>query len=108
MSSELKTLLSKVAAEDNIRNETEFKIGIDRYKLLLLKLAKEKTIDVVYSVEGTDQLDLNKNRRDFDVLEKVHLVKGATKYTHRNQYRQYELTPKELRWWRISRKRLDP
>jgi hypothetical protein len=107
MSSELKILLSKVAAEDNIRNETEFKIGIDLYKLLLLKLAKEKTIDVVYSVEGTDQLDLNKNRRDFDVLEKAHLVKGATKYTHRNQYRQYELPPKELRWWRISRKRLD-
>jgi hypothetical protein len=94
MSSELKTMLNKVAAEDNKRNETEFKEGIDRYKSLLLKLAKEKTIDIIYSVEGTDQLDLNKNKRDFDVLERAHLVKGATKFTHRNQYRQYELTTK--------------
>jgi hypothetical protein len=94
VSSELKSMLNKVAAEDNKRNETEFEEGIDRYKSLLLKLAKEKTIDVIYSVEGTEQLDLNKNKRDFDVLEKAHLVKGETKYTHRNQYRQYKLTTK--------------
>jgi hypothetical protein len=92
MSSELKMMLNKVAAEDKERKETDFEEGINRYKSLLLKLAKDKTMDIIYSVEGNEQHDLNKNKRDLDVLERAHLVKGQTKYTHRNEYRQYELT----------------
>jgi len=94
MSSELKIMLSKVAAEDNERKEADFEEGIDRYKSLLIKLAKDKTLDIIFSIEGTEQPDVNKNRRDLDVLERAHLVKGQTKYTHRNEYRQYELTTK--------------
>jgi hypothetical protein len=94
MSSELKVMLSKVAVEDNERKEADFEEGIDRYKSLLIMLEKNKTLDVVYSVEGTEQPDVNKNRRDLEVLERAHLVKGQTKYTHRNEYRQYELTTK--------------
>ncbi len=94
MSSELKIMLSKVAAEDNEREEADFEEGMDRYKSFLIKLAKDKTLDIIFSVEGTEQPDVNKNRRDLDVLEKAHLVKGQTKYTHRNEYRQYELTTK--------------
>src|SRR5665647_1534910 len=92
MSSELKMMLKKIALEDNERNETDFEEGINRYKSLLLKLSKEKTLDIIYSVEGTEQHDSNKNKQDLNVLERAHLVKGQTKYTHRNEYRQYELT----------------
>jgi len=92
MSSELKIMWSKVAVEENKRKEADVEEGINRCKSLLLKLAKDKTLDIIYSVEGTEQPDLNKNKRDLDVLERAYLVKGQTKYTHRNEYRQYELT----------------
>ena len=92
MSSELKMMLDKVAMDDNVRREIDLEEGINRYKSLLIKLAKDKTTDIIYSVEGAEQDDSNKNRRDFEVLERAHLVKGETKYTHRNEYRQYELT----------------
>ncbi len=96
MSLELKTILKSAAAEDNKLRETEFEEGIDRCKSLLLRLAKEKTLDIVFSVEGADQPDLNKNKRDLDVLERALLVRGETKYTHRNEYRQYVLTTKGI------------
>lgn len=92
MSSELKMILKKVAMEDNARRDIDFEEGINRYKSLLIKLSKDKTMDIIYSVEGAEQNDSNKNKRDLDVLERAHLVKGETKYTHRNEYRQYELT----------------
>ena len=92
MSSELKMMLNRVAEEDKERKETDFEEGINRYKFLLLKLAKDKKLDVIYSVEGSKQQDSNKDKGDLDVLERAHLVKGQTKYTHRNEYRQYELT----------------
>jgi hypothetical protein len=94
MSSELKTMLNKVIVDDSEREETEFEEGIDRYKSLLLKIAKYKKLDIVISVEGTAQADLNKNERDLNVLERANLVKGKTKFTHRNVYHQYELTMK--------------
>jgi hypothetical protein len=94
MSSELKTMLNKVAVEDSKLEETEFEEGINHYKAILLKVAKEKKLDIIISFEGTQQRDLNKNERVLDVLERALLVKGETKYTHRNVYRQYELTTK--------------
>ena len=92
MSSELKMMLNRVAEEDKEREETDFEEGINRYKSLLLKLAKDKTLDILYSVEGSKQQNSNKDRDDLEVLEKAHLVKGQTKFTHRNEYRKYELT----------------
>lgn len=94
MSSELKMMLNKVASEDSKLKDTEFEEGIDRYKALLLKMAKDKKLEIVISFEGTAQCDLNKNERDLKVLERAHLVKGQTKSTHRNVYSQYELTTK--------------
>jgi hypothetical protein len=85
-------MLSKVAIEDNEYKEEEFNAGINRYTSLLLKLKKDKTLDIITSFQGTTQVDLNKNLKDLNVLERAHLVKGQTKYTHRNEYRQYELT----------------
>ena len=61
MSSELKTMLNKVAVEDSKRKETEFEEGINRYKSLLLKLAKDKKLDIIISFEGTEQRDFKTN-----------------------------------------------
>ena len=94
MSTELKMMLKKVAVEDSKLKETEFEEGISRCKSLLLKMAKDKKLNIILSFEGTQQRDLNKNELDLNVLERAHLVKAETKYTHRNTYRQYELTPK--------------
>ncbi len=94
VSSELKTILNKLVEEYIKRKELEIEEGIDRYKSLLLKLASEKKLDIALTIEGLPQKDSNRNRRDLKTLEKVHLVKGQKKYTHRNEYRQYELTSK--------------
>jgi hypothetical protein len=93
MSSELKIMLSKVAVEDNIRKEIEFEEGINRYKSLLLRVAKVKPFDILVSSEGTQQGKLHQNVVDLNVLERAHLVKGHTKETDHNVYREYELTP---------------
>jgi hypothetical protein len=93
MSSELKIMLSKVAVEDNIRKEIGFEEGINRYKSLLLRVAKVKPFDVLISSEGTEQGDMKQTVVDLDVLERARLVKGQTKDTNHNVYRQYELTP---------------
>ena len=93
MSSELKSMLSKVAVEDNIRKEIEFEEGINRYKSLLLRVAKVQPFDILISSEGTKQGDMKQTVVDLNVLERAHLVKGQTKETNHNVYRQYKLTP---------------
>ena len=93
MSSELKSLLSTVAVEDNERKEIEFVEGINRYKSLLLRVAKVQPFDILVSSEGTQQGYLHQNVVDLNVLERAHLVKGQTKETDHNVYREYELTP---------------
>jgi hypothetical protein len=93
MSSELKIMLSKVAVEDNIRKEIGFEESINRYKSLLLRVAKVKPFDILVSSEGTEQGDMKQTVLDLDVLERARLVKGQTKETNHNVYRRYELTP---------------
>lgn len=92
MSLELEMILNKVAIEEKESEKIDFERRKSSFKSVLLKLAKDKKMDVLLSAEGRDQHDSEK--RDLDVLEKAGLVKGQTKYTHRNEYRQYELTPK--------------
>ena len=94
MSKDLKSMLSKVAEEDNKREEKEIAQGMQRYKALLLKISKEKTLDVTITVEGTPKEDISKNQQDLSILQRANLVKEQTKYTHHNVYRQYELTQK--------------
>ncbi len=96
MSSELKIMLNKVAEEDKEREEIEFEKGTTRYESLLLRIAEEKKLNIVISIEGVLQNDFNEEQKDLTVLEKAQLVKGETKYTHRNEYRQYELTTKGI------------
>ncbi len=92
MSLELKSLLSTVAVEDNERKEIAFEEGINRYKSLLLRVAKVKPFDMLISSEGTKPGNLHQDVVDLEVLERAHLVKGQTKETNHNVYRQYELT----------------
>jgi hypothetical protein len=94
MSKDLKSMLNKVAEEDNKREEKELEQGIQRYKSLLLKIAQNKTLDLIISFEGTQRGDLTQNEQDLSMLQRANLVKEQTKYTHRNVYRQYELTKK--------------
>ena len=94
MSSELDAILHKASEEERKRKEKELAEGMNRYKSLLLKIAKEKKLDVLISSEGTKAPELNKNEQDLNMLEKAQLVEGQTKFTHRNEYRQYVLTPK--------------
>jgi hypothetical protein len=86
-------MLSKVAVKDNERKEIEFEEGINRYKSLLLRVAKVKPFDVLVSSEGTEQGDMKQTVLDLDVLKRARLVRGQTKETNHNLYRQYELTP---------------
>jgi hypothetical protein len=51
--------LSTVALKESERREIDFDKGIDRYKSLLKKLAKDKKMDVLYSVEGAKAPDLD-------------------------------------------------
>ena len=92
MSSELKIMLSKVAVKDTERKEVEFEEGINRYKSLLLKVAKVKPFDVLVSSEGTEQGDMKQTVLDLDLLKRARFMKGQTKETKHNVYRQYELT----------------
>jgi hypothetical protein len=92
MSLELKSLLRTVAVEDNTRKEIEFEEGINRYKSLLIRVEKVQPFDILVSSEGTQPGNLHQNVIDLDVLERAHLVKGQTKETNHNVYRQYELT----------------
>ena len=92
MSLELKSLLSTVAVEDNERKEIAFEEGINRYKSLLLRVAKVQPFDMLISSEGTQPGNLHQDVVDLEVLERAHLVKGQMKETDHNVYREYELT----------------
>ena len=92
LSAEIKTRLSQVTQEDNEQNETELETQFPAYKALLLKVAKAKTYDFLLWMEGNEQND--PDEKLLNLLERANLIKGQTKYTHRNVYRQYELTKK--------------
>ena len=94
MSSELKILLSKIVVEDNARREIELGEGINRYESLLLEVARVKPFDILVSSEGAEQGNLKQTALDLDILERARLVKGKTKETNHNEYRQYEITAK--------------
>ena len=92
MSSELKIMLTKVAAEDNTHREIELGEGINRCKSLLLRVSNVKPFDMLVSSEGTEQVEMKQTLLDLELLERAHLLKGQTKEAHHNVYRQYELT----------------
>jgi hypothetical protein len=94
LSAELKDRLDKVAEEDRKQEEARRETDLPRIKSLFLEIARVKKFDVPIWVEGTKQSDLNRDEVNLNALERANLIKGQTKYTHRNVYRQYELTQK--------------
>ena len=93
MSTELKARLTKVSEEDHEQDAKNLESEFPRIKTLLLKIAQAKKFDVLIWMEGTPQTEL-KEEKDLGMLERANLIKGQTKYTHRNAYRQFELTKK--------------
>lgn len=91
MSFDLKQILRKVAEEDYTREKEEIERGLDRYKALILEIARVKRFDLAIWVEGSGTR-FQKDERDLDFLGRAKLVKGELKYTHRNAYREYQLT----------------
>ncbi len=89
----MKERLDKVVEEDYKQGEVKREQDLPRMKALLLKVAQAKKFDISIWVEGTKQTNLN-DEEDLNLLERANLIKGQTKYTHRNVYRQYELTVK--------------
>jgi hypothetical protein len=94
MSSELKTILKRVAEEDLKSEETDIRERLPHYKSLILKIEKAKKFDLAIWVEGSELKDLKKYERDLNLLERSNLVKGKMKYTERTAYREYTLTRK--------------
>ena len=86
----------RLTAETCKREETQLEEGLHRYKSLLLKIAKDKKMNIIVSFEGTEQRDRDKKTHDLKMLEKASLVIAQTKTTHRKVYLQYELTRKGL------------
>jgi hypothetical protein len=96
MSSELKTILKKVAEEDFKSEETIIDERIRNYKSLILKIAEVGTFDLPVWIEGSQPSNFKKYERDLNMLERGNLIKGEMKYTERNAYRQYKLTKKGI------------
>jgi hypothetical protein len=94
LSADLKARLDRVLEEDYKQEEMRLEEDLPRMKELLLRIFKMKKLDVLVWMEGTKEDALNKDERFLGLLERANLVKGQTKYTHRNAYRQYELTLK--------------
>ena len=83
--------MRRVAKEDYKSADEAIEHGLERYKSLILKVARVKRFDLAVWVEGSDtgfQRDLS----DLTFLEKANLVKGETNYTRHNAYREYRLT----------------
>jgi hypothetical protein len=93
-SSDLLMILTQVAKEDCANEELEIEKNLERFKSLLLEIARAKKWDLAIWVEGTAVSDAEKVENDLNLLERANLVKGTTKFTERNAYREYQLTKK--------------
>jgi hypothetical protein len=98
MSSDLEIILDKVIEEDCRRKELEIEkrriAGFERFKSLLSQISRAKKWDLAIWVEGCKVTDVEKYEKDLNLLERGNLVKGETKFTERNIYREYQLTKK--------------
>jgi hypothetical protein len=92
LSAELKTILESVSEEDCKRVDSTIEDNLPRYKFLLLEVRRIGKFDNVLSVEGAEQPQAINDEKLLELLSRANLVRGETKFTHRNVYRQYELT----------------
>jgi hypothetical protein len=92
MSLELKNRLNMVAEEDKAREMKEFEEGFERYRSLLIRVAKVRPFDMMPQSEGPAFYDVKQVMYDLAVLERARLLEGELKETARSEYRQYDLT----------------
>jgi hypothetical protein len=88
--------------------KTEIEEGLERYKSLILQIAKYGKADFLVWVEGTEMKEFEKQEKDLNLLERSNLIRSEMKYTERDAYLECtltetgaELAEKLLRWnWR--------
>ena len=78
--------------EDYHRKELEIESRLERFKFLLLEIARAKNLAIW--IEGSKVKSVDQYERDLNFLERGNLVKGKMKFTERNAYREYQLTKK--------------
>ncbi|MGD6852162.1 MAG: hypothetical protein ACQCN6_08910 [Candidatus Bathyarchaeia archaeon] len=81
-----------VAEEDKARELKDFDEGFERYRSLLIRVAKMRPFDMMPQAEGPAFYDVKQVMHDLAVLERAHLLKGELKETARSEYHQYDLT----------------
>ena len=86
-------MLLKLAKEDYKKAVSQIEKGVDRYKSLILTIEKSGKWELPIWIEGST-VGSNEDLDDLQMLERSNIVKGEMKYTHRNLYREYELTEK--------------
>ncbi len=85
MSLDLKNKLHTVAEEDRVREEKEFEQDFERYRTLLIKVAKIRPFDMLPRSEGPEFYNVKQVMHDLAVLERAHLVRGELKETARSE-----------------------
>ncbi len=94
MSAELKARLDRITEENCKKEDTKTELNVPRATELLLKVKQMEKFDLLLFMEGTKQIENENDEKIFGQLERSNLVKGETKYTGHNVYRQYQLTDK--------------
>lgn len=92
MSSELKKVLYVIAEEEYENRKRIIDQEIEHYEHFILTIARNEKIDLKLEVEGAEIHP--QEEKELDLLEKSNLIKGQTKYTHRNMFKEYRLTEK--------------
>jgi hypothetical protein len=91
-------MLDKVAEEDFEKEKEEIeqraRMGLPKFKSLILAIKKQKRYDFVVLVEGSPPEGIKEIEKDLNMLERANLIKGEMKFTQRNAYRSYMLTKK--------------
>jgi len=87
----LRKILRAVATEDYANENETIEHGLERYRSLILEVARVKKFDLAVWVEGSDS-GFQKDLTDLAFLERANLLNGEMNYTDHNAYREYRLT----------------
>jgi microsomal dipeptidase-like Zn-dependent dipeptidase len=92
MSIDLQEILARQIEENYRRQAQMVKDEIATFKSLITNIYKATKLDIAISVEGAETSEFKKQKNHLELLEKAGLIKGATMYTHHNEFKQYTLT----------------
>ena len=92
MSTDLKSLLIKVAEKECADKVKNVKDNLNDLQNLLLKISEQKKYDLTLWVLGED-IDW-KIEQNFEILDKAGLITGKMKFYDQSGYLEYSLTDK--------------